>query len=62
MAYGELQSHTKRDASAAVEDVDAYYDSQWREKYGEKGATIIRQAVDANLADYEYMKRFALKV
>lgn len=37
-------------------------DAEWREKYGEKGAKLIRETVDANIADYEYLKQFALRV
>lgn len=34
----------------------------WKETYGEEGAKIIRDCVDANIPDYEYLKSFALKV
>ncbi|EGS20444.1 uncharacterized protein CTHT_0022740 [Thermochaetoides thermophila DSM 1495] len=37
-------------------------DEEWRQKYGEKGQRIIRECVDANVADYEYLKSFAIKV
>ncbi|EEY20650.1 conserved hypothetical protein [Verticillium alfalfae VaMs.102] len=37
-------------------------DREWNEKYGEKGAKLIRQTVEDNLADYEYLKKFALSV
>ncbi|EEQ84134.1 uncharacterized protein BDCG_00939 [Blastomyces dermatitidis ER-3] len=40
---------------------EAEFDKEWREKYGEKGAKIIRSAVDRNMADYRYMKKFAMK-
>ncbi|KAK4184177.1 P-loop containing nucleoside triphosphate hydrolase protein [Podospora australis] len=36
--------------------------AQWREKYGERGQKLIRETVDANVADYEYLKSFAIKV
>ena len=35
---------------------------EWTDKFGEKGARIIKDTVDANVADYEYMKQFALRV
>lgn len=38
------------------------FDAEWRQKYGAKGARIIRETVDRNMADYLYMKQFALKV
>lgn len=44
-------------APLTVEEEDA----QWREKYGEEGQRVIRETVERNVADYEYMKRFALK-
>ncbi|ELR06052.1 hypothetical protein VC83_08133 [Pseudogymnoascus destructans] len=34
----------------------------WKETYGAEGAKIIRDCVDANIPDYEYLKSFALKV
>ncbi|KAM0284385.1 hypothetical protein ACHAQH_001961 [Verticillium albo-atrum] len=37
-------------------------DREWNEKYGEKGAKVIRQTVEDNVADYEYLKKFALRV
>ncbi|OQD78244.1 hypothetical protein PENDEC_c001G02979 [Penicillium decumbens] len=38
------------------------YDAEWTKKYGPKGAALIRQAVDANMAHYLYLKQFAMKV
>jgi hypothetical protein len=37
-------------------------DKEWREKYGNEGAKIIRECVDANIPDYEYLKSFAIKI
>lgn len=34
---------------------------QWRSEYGEEGAAKIRKAVDDNMADYKYLKQFALQ-
>jgi hypothetical protein len=31
-------------------------------KFGEEGQRIIRECVNANVADYEYLKSFAIKV
>lgn len=36
-------------------------DASWKEKYGEEGQKLIRKTVDANVADYEYLKSFAMK-
>ncbi|KAL9004012.1 MAG: hypothetical protein Q9188_003153 [Gyalolechia gomerana] len=36
--------------------------AEWQEKYGEEGAKVIRETVDANMKDYEYLKQFAIKV
>lgn len=41
---------------------EAEFDADWRAKYGEKGARIIRETVDRNMPDYLYMKRYAMKV
>ncbi|KAK3940525.1 P-loop containing nucleoside triphosphate hydrolase protein [Diplogelasinospora grovesii] len=37
-------------------------DAEWREKYGEKGQTVIRECVNANIPHYEYLKSFALQL
>ncbi|KAL2752722.1 hypothetical protein ACRALDRAFT_2112793 [Sodiomyces alcalophilus JCM 7366] len=37
-------------------------DKEWTEKFGEEGAKIIRDTVDANVEDYEYLKTFTLQV
>ncbi|KAL8794186.1 MAG: hypothetical protein Q9195_003254 [Heterodermia aff. obscurata] len=36
-------------------------DDEWVERFGEKGAKVIRETVNANIEDYEYLKQFALK-
>ncbi|KAJ6160429.1 hypothetical protein N7470_003825 [Penicillium chermesinum] len=38
------------------------FDIEWREKYGPKGAALIRQTVDACMADYLHLKQFAIRV
>jgi hypothetical protein len=35
---------------------------EWTKQYGEKEAIIMMQTVEENVADYEYLKQFALKV
>jgi len=37
-------------------------DAEWREMFGEEAAKMIRETVDANISDYEYLKQFAMKV
>ncbi|KAL4780501.1 P-loop containing nucleoside triphosphate hydrolase protein [Aspergillus varians] len=41
---------------------EAQFDAEWQEKYGDEGAALIRKAVDANMADYLFLKQFAMKV
>lgn len=36
--------------------------TEWTEKYGKEGATVIRDTVAANVEHYEYLKQFAIKV
>lgn len=45
-----------------AEKTDAQFYEEWVEKYGEEGAKVIQKTVDDNVADYEYMKQFAIKV
>ncbi|OJJ63880.1 hypothetical protein ASPSYDRAFT_273264 [Aspergillus sydowii CBS 593.65] len=41
---------------------EAEFDAEWREKYGDEGAALIRKTVDANMEDYLFLKQFAMKV
>ncbi|KAK0610257.1 hypothetical protein DIS24_g12114 [Lasiodiplodia hormozganensis] len=36
--------------------------AEWVDKFGEEGAKVIKKTVDENVADYEYLKQFAMKV
>ncbi|EOD45495.1 hypothetical protein UCRNP2_7786 [Neofusicoccum parvum UCRNP2] len=36
--------------------------AEWVKKFGEEGAKVIKDTVDANVADYEYLKQFAMRV
>ena len=38
------------------------WDTEWKEKYGDEAAKVIRKTVDENMADYRYLKQFAIKV
>jgi len=38
------------------------WDAEWKEKYGEEGAKVIRKTVDENMEHYLYLKQFALRV
>ena len=38
------------------------WDAEWKEKYGEEAAKMIRKTVDENMADYYHLKQFAIKV
>jgi len=37
---------------------EAEWDAEWKEKYGEEAAKVIRETVDKNMEDYLYMKQF----
>lgn len=36
--------------------------AEWVDRFGEEGAKIIKETVENNVADYEYLKQFAMKV
>jgi hypothetical protein len=36
--------------------------AEWSEKYGEAAAKVMMKTVEDNVADYEYLKQYALKV
>lgn len=50
------RSHAQKSVTAEEEN------EQWRQKYGDKGQKVIRKCVEDNVADYEYLRKFALKV
>lgn len=56
IAESRANTHEKKYVTREEED------RQWTEKYGAKGQKIIRDCVEENVADYEYLKQFALKV
>lgn len=35
--------------------------AEWSEKFGEQAAEVIQKTVRDNVADYEYLKQFAIK-
>ncbi|KAK3295521.1 P-loop containing nucleoside triphosphate hydrolase protein [Chaetomium fimeti] len=41
---------------------EAEENEEWRKKFGEEAQRVIRECVDANVADYEYLKSFAIRV
>jgi len=34
----------------------------WVERFGEEGARIIYDTAEANIADYEYLKKFKIQI
>jgi hypothetical protein len=38
------------------------FDTEWRAKYGEEAAAMIRKTVVQNMPDYLYLKHFAMRV
>ncbi|KAF2456946.1 P-loop containing nucleoside triphosphate hydrolase protein [Lineolata rhizophorae] len=54
----ELKPREKKKKRKSDEELYA----EWTTKYGEKGAKVIKETVDANVPDYEYLKQFAIKV
>ncbi|KAG0646791.1 hypothetical protein D0Z07_6310 [Hyphodiscus hymeniophilus] len=59
----ESTSLTPRDEAHKKKQKTEESENQgWREKYGDEAAKIIRETVNANIADYEYLKSFAIKV
>ncbi|KAF1844164.1 uncharacterized protein K460DRAFT_369030 [Cucurbitaria berberidis CBS 394.84] len=53
-----LRARTHKKAPKSDEELFG----EWTEKYGEKGANVIRDTVAANVEHYEYLKQFAIKV
>jgi hypothetical protein len=57
----ESASLKPRDAAHKTKTIESE-NKEWLEKYGEKGQKIIRECVNQNIPDYEYLKSFAIKV
>ncbi|KAB2573399.1 hypothetical protein DBV05_g7913 [Lasiodiplodia theobromae] len=36
--------------------------AEWVDRFGEEGAKVIKETVENNVADYEYLKKFTMKV
>ncbi|KAK8233735.1 hypothetical protein HDK90DRAFT_275402 [Phyllosticta capitalensis] len=47
---------------AKIPKSDAELYAEWTEKFGPEGAKQIQSTVEKNVADYEYLKSFAMKV
>jgi hypothetical protein len=45
-----------------VAKTEAEWDVEWKEKYGEEAAKVIRETVDENMEHYHYVKQFAIKI
>lgn len=39
---------------------EAEWDAEWKARYGDEAARMIRETVDRNMEDYLYLKRFAV--
>ena len=55
MKTANLCDRKKKKAKSNEEE-----DREWLEKFGAEGAQVIRDTVNANVSDYEYLKQFAL--
>lgn len=52
-----LEARQKKEAKSPGQD-----DEEWTIKFGPEKAKVIREVVDANMEDYNYLKQFALKL
>ncbi|KIH92151.1 hypothetical protein SPBR_03006 [Sporothrix brasiliensis 5110] len=57
LASTGLKARTSHKKTPSADEEDA----EWASKYGAKGQKIIRDCVDTNMPDYEYLKQFTLK-
>ena len=51
-----LEARQKKGVNSPGQD-----DEEWTIRFGPENAKVIRQVVDANMEDYNYLKQFALK-
>lgn len=52
-----LEARQKKGDSSPGQD-----DEEWTVRFGAENAKVIREVVDANMEDYNYLKQFALKL
>lgn len=52
----DLKPRSHKKAAKTEEE----WDAEWKEKYGEQAAKVIRETVDRNMADYLYLKQYAV--
>ncbi|KAL2220905.1 P-loop containing nucleoside triphosphate hydrolase protein [Thermoascus aurantiacus ATCC 26904] len=57
----ESRGLTPRDRPKCTK-TEEQFDAEWRDKFGEEGARVIRETVDRNMPDYLYMKKWAMRV
>ena len=55
--YNSVTNLSKNEEKVVAEADDC----AWVEEFGIDGAATIRETVDANLPDYEYLAQFAIK-
>jgi hypothetical protein len=55
-AFNSANERQKKSAKS-----EEQWDQEWVEKYGPEAAKMIRKTVDDNMADYHYLKQFAIK-
>ena len=60
-AYGaDADLHVTLQKHAPKSDEQLY--REWIDKYGQGAADIIKKTVDDNVADYEYLKQYAIQI
>ena len=59
MCFGQAGTNRRQKKAPKSEE---QWDREWKEKYGQEAAEVIRQTVNDNMADYLYLKQFAIKV
>ena len=51
-----LTLYEKRNAKT-----EEQWDEEWKRKFGDEAAKVIRKTVDDNMDDYLYLKQYALR-
>jgi hypothetical protein len=59
-AMSRRSANTAQQQAKKIKTEDQW-DKEWAEKYGEEAAKTIRETVDRNMDDYNYMRQFVLK-
>ncbi|KAF2861351.1 hypothetical protein K470DRAFT_281607 [Piedraia hortae CBS 480.64] len=59
-ALGSNDLKPRKHKKVPKSDEEMY--AEWTEKFGKEGADVVKKTVEANVADYDYLRRYAIRI